>query len=162
MSLNIDTLREALWTVDDAEPAIRLLAVIAYQHGVSQTELADWFGVSRKTIHNWLVRFEERPDSPITAARNAPRSGRPAKLSEGEREELLEQLRSPPSGAWHGHETWTPELVRRHVVTNYGCNYSLESCRRLLRDAGLVYREPASDERVDIESGRRWLPCKDE
>lgn len=154
-----DALRDALWTVEGAAPAIRVLALMAYRNGVSQTELANWLGVERKTVYNWLRRFEEQPGDPVTAARDADKSGRPAKLDESSRSELLEQLRSTPSKIGYGRESWTPELVRRHVKTSYDIEYSLGSCRRLLRDAGLVYRKPKSDDEVvtDADTGRQWL-----
>ncbi len=154
-----DALRDALWSVEDAEPAIRLFVGLAYGNGVSQTELADWLGVERKTIYNWLLRFEEHPGDLAMAARDADRSGRPSKLTESDRTELLEQLQSPPGKVGYDRESWTPELVRRHVEASYDAGYSLGSCRRLLREAGLVYREPNPDDEVapDTDTGRRWL-----
>ncbi|MCO8243645.1 MULTISPECIES: helix-turn-helix domain-containing protein [unclassified Haladaptatus] len=74
-------LREALQDADDATTTKRIMVAIAYKQGVSQTELADWYGLSRKTIYNWLQRFEE--ESIRNAASDKPRSGRPPKLGGG-------------------------------------------------------------------------------
>jgi transposase len=53
--------------------------------------------------------------------------------------------------------------VQQHVEEVHGVTYSRASCRRLLRDAGLVYRkpDPARDPEFveDVPDGkRRWLP----
>jgi transposase len=56
--------------------------------------LADGHGVVRRTIQNWLNRFEEQPIE--QASYNAPRPGGPAKIDGEEREQLFERLQQPP------------------------------------------------------------------
>ncbi len=36
----------------------RLLAAIPYKNGVTQTELAEWYDVQRRTIYSWLNRLD--------------------------------------------------------------------------------------------------------
>ena len=38
-------LQQALATADGKKPTQRLITAIAYKHGVTQTELAEWYGV---------------------------------------------------------------------------------------------------------------------
>jgi|AntDeeMetagen134_2_1112570.scaffolds.fasta_scaffold00175_15 transposase len=162
-SLDEAKLRDALDAVETKAAAVRLLVAISHQNGVSQTELADWLGVERKTIYNWLSRFRESPDDPVAAARDDDRSGRPTKLTGDALTTLLDRLQEPPQNSGYERPTWTPELVQQHVEEVHGVTYSRASCRRLLRDAGLVYRkpDPARDPEFveDVPDGkRRWLP----
>lgn len=161
-TLDETALVSALDTVDEKEPAVRLLVAIAHANGVSQTDLAEWIGVERKTVYNWLVRFRESPEDPVAAARDEDRPGRPSKLSETARTDLQEQVRRSPRESGHDRATWTPALLQEHVEDVYGVTYSLGSCRRLLCEAGLEYRRPdpgRDDRSVDATNGGRlWLP----
>ncbi|MFB6134150.1 MAG: helix-turn-helix domain-containing protein [Halanaeroarchaeum sp.] len=168
-----EELRAALAAAQDATTAIRLLAGIAVKHGVTQTDLAEWLGVERKTIHNWLTRLEE--GGPLAGARDEERPGRPRKLSPRQRARVERALREPPQATRAidtGH-FWTPERVQRYIRETFGVTYSIPSCRRLLRDAGMqfVTQATASSEGYDADRvreavggegpGRRgvWVPA---
>lgn len=81
-AISIEDLHRALDEVEGKTPTQRLTAAIAYKNGVSQTELAEWYDVQRRTIYSWLTRLEEEPLA--QAVCDAPRSGRPRKLSEAQ------------------------------------------------------------------------------
>ena len=125
-------LRAALEAVDGKRPATRLLAAIAHEHGIPQTDIADWLGVERKTVYNWLVRLEERPNALAEAARDADRPGRPRTLTAVQRDRLASALDDPPPVAGYDATDWTPSLVRRYVREAFDVEYSLPSCRRRL------------------------------
>ena len=131
--ISLSDLQRALERVEGRKPTQRLITAIAYKHGVTQTELAEWYGVQRRTIYNWLTRFD---DQPIEAAvRDDDRPGRPRKLDDTQRRALYETLRAPPTRAGFDEEAWTPALVRQYVRDRFGVTYSLSSCRRLLHEA---------------------------
>ncbi|KZN23368.1 hypothetical protein A4G99_15250 [Haladaptatus sp. R4] len=123
-------LREALQDADDATTTKRIMVAIAYKQGVSQTELADWYGLSRKTVYNWLQRFEEEPIR--SAASDKPRSGRPPKLGGEDRDELLRLLRDSPKAAGYDAEEWNIPLVQRLVAEQFDVAYSRTSAYRIL------------------------------
>lgn len=129
-------LRTALEAVEGSRPATRLIAAIAYKHGVSQRELATWFDVERKTVYNWFRRFEARPDALAAAARDDPRTGRPPKLTEAQRARLSTTLARPPTAAGYDAPEWTPPLLCEHVREAYDVEYTVASGRRLLSALG--------------------------
>ena len=126
----VEELRTALERVEGKKPAMRLLAAIAYKHGVTQTELGEWYGVERKTIYNWFTRIEEGPIEEAVVDEKRP--GRPPKLGREAREVLRADLERSPTDVGYDGEVWTPDLVREHVRTRFGVEYSESSCRRLL------------------------------
>lgn len=136
--VSVAELRDAFDSATGSKPTQRLLAAIAYKHGVSQTELAAWYGVERKTVYNWLTRIEE--EGVAVGSRDDDRPGRPSKLRADEREELTAALQHPPPMTDWDVAAWTPELVGAFVRETFGVEYSSSSCRRLLRDSGLRYR----------------------
>lgn len=161
-------LREALESVDEKTPALRLIAAIAYKHGVTQSELAEWFDVERKTIYNWLTRLDERDVH--RAVHDEDRAGRPRKLPEQQLDELEGILQSPPSEVGIDAPAWTTELLQAFVRDRYDVEYSRPSCRRLMTEAGLSYRTPGkAAAEVDPEDreafelklkrlGHVWMP----
>jgi transposase len=132
-AVTVEELQRALATAEGKKPTQRLITAIAYKHGVTQTELAEWYDVQRRTIYNWLSRFDERPiEEAIT---DDDRPGRPRKLAPDQQEQLYETLRAPPSDAGYEAASWTPALVGEHVADAFDVDYSEPSCRRLLREA---------------------------
>lgn len=133
-SISVADLHEALEEVEGKRPTQRLLAAIAYKNGVTQTELAEWHGVQRRTIYNWLRRLDRGPIE--QAVRDDHRPGRPRKLTADQQERLRRALEGPPTEVGYDASAWTPRLVGRFVGETFDVEYSTPSCRRLLRETG--------------------------
>jgi len=147
--VSIEELQDALDNVDGKKPTQRLLAAIAYKNGVTQTELAEWYGVERRTIYNWLKRLET--DEPLRqAVTDAKRSGRNRKLSASEQREFEDVVHESPEKVGIDVAAWTPSLAQEYLEETYDAKYSLPSCRRLLKEAGLSYQKPP---RLDAKEG---------
>lgn len=142
--ISIERLQRALDNVEQKKPAQRLIAAIAYKNGISQTELAEWYGVQRRTIYNWLKRLEHDPIE--QAVRDANRSGRPRKLNDQQQTQLEKSLQEPPTEAGYDDPTWTPALVQQYIDDQFDVDYSRPSCRRLLRETGLSYHKQQHSE----------------
>jgi transposase len=139
--ISLDELHEALASVEGKQPTQRLLAAISYKNGVSQTELAEWNDTGRRTIYNWLMRLDT--DEPLAeAVTDDHRSGRNRKLSEAKLNEFRQTVRESPQEAGYDEPAWTTKLARHHLKETYDVEYSIPSCRRLLKEAGLSYQKP--------------------
>jgi transposase len=79
----IEELQDALDNVEGKKPTQRLLAAIAYKNGVTQTELAEWYDVQRRTIYSWLKRFDT-DESLEQAVTDSNQTGRKRKLLESQ------------------------------------------------------------------------------
>lgn len=166
--VTVDDLQQTLASVDEKTPALRLVAAIAYKNGVTQSELADWFDVERKTIYNWLTRFDH-PDLDA-AVRDASRGGRPRKLTDNQLETLEAVLHTAPPTAGYDVPVWTTAQLQAFIREEFGIEYSRPSCRRLLRGAGLqsittreasAGMDPEEREAFNREvpiRGHVWLP----
>ena len=167
--ISVEELQAALDNVDGKKPAQRLLAAIAYKNGVTQTELAEWYGVQRRTIYSWLTRLDTN-ESLEQAVTDAHRSGRNRKLSEKEQKQFEATVHESPEEVGLDAPAWTPALVQQYLDETYDVEYSIPSCRRLLREAGLSYQKPrrtaagsdANEQETFREefkkSGGRWTP----
>ncbi|ELY49252.1 Transposase [Natronorubrum bangense JCM 10635] len=161
----LEELQDALDNVEGKKPTKRLLAAIAYKNGVTQTELAEWYDVQRRTIYSWLKRLDT-DESLEHAVTDAHRSGRKRKLSEKEQKEFEKAVHEPPEEVGVDAPAWTPALVQQYLGETYDVEYSIPSCRRLLKEAGLSYQRPRRtaakadvDERETFhEDGGKWTP----
>ncbi|UHQ98989.1 IS630 family transposase (plasmid) [Natrinema zhouii] len=163
--ISVEELQDALDNVEGNKPTQRLLAAIAYKNGVTQTELAEWHDTGRRTIYSWLKRLDT-DESLEQAVTDAHRSGRKRKLSEKEQQEFEETVHEPPVNV--GVDA--PALVQQYLDETYNVEYSIPSCRRLLKEAGLTYQKPrrtAAEADAEVEetfreelkkSSGRWTP----
>lgn len=131
--ISTEALRDALTMVEHKRPTQRLMIAIAYKQGITQTELAEWYDIERKTVYNWLTRFEGADDL-VTAARDRHRSGRPRKLTADQEQQLTATLQDSPADIGYDRSSWTPTLVQQYIRDAFGVEYSLESCRRRLEE----------------------------
>ena len=69
---------------------IRSVAVAAHESGTSSSEIANNFGVSSRTVRNWVAMSKNRP-----SLADLPRSGRPTKLNNEHKELIKRTLKSP-------------------------------------------------------------------
>lgn len=140
-SVSVADLRTELNRVESKTPALRLVVGLNYKYGATQTEIAEQYGLARKTVYNWLKRLETQ--SLEQAIVDADRPGRPPKLSSGERKELAQALRQSPSAVGYSTEGWTPRLVKEFVAERLEVEYSTPHIRRLMREIGLSPGEKA-------------------
>ncbi len=136
--ISVEDLQNALDAVEGKKPTQRLLAAIAYKNGITQTELAEWYGVERRTIYSWLTRLENQPLE--QAVYDEHRPGRPRKLSADEQAAFEAALHESPVDVGYEEKSWTPALVREFLLDTFEVEYSRPSCRRLMKEAGLEYR----------------------
>jgi transposase len=167
--ISVEELQDALDNVDGKKPTQRLLAAIAYKNGVAQTELAEWCDIQRRTIYSWLKRLDT-DESLEQAVSDDKRTGRKRKLSESQQEDFEEAVHESPKEVGIDAPAWTPALAQEYLEDMYGVEYSLPSCRRLLKEAGLSYQKPSRSAAEAVEdeqegfhdelkkSGGRWTP----
>ena len=129
-TVSIDELQSALNDVDDVESTKRLMVAIAYKQGITKTDLAEWYGLSRKTIYNWLQRLEEEPIRAVV--RDKARPGRPSKLDHKEQSEVTQLLSEPPVNAGYDAVGWCIPLVQQLLDEKFDVTYSRTSAYRLL------------------------------
>lgn len=53
-----EELQAALDNVERNKPTEGLQTAIVYKNGVTQTEIAEWYHLQRRTINSWLKRLD--------------------------------------------------------------------------------------------------------
>ena len=72
----------------------RAHAVLLSAKGYTLTQLADIFDLDRDTISQWLTVWERQGNAALS---DAPKPGRPCKLDEATRTELIQTIQQAPS-----------------------------------------------------------------
>ena len=139
--VSADELREYLDEVTEKRPTLRLVVGINYKEGVSQSTLADWYAISRTTVHNWLRRLERLADEPFEEVIfDAARPGRPTKLSPDQWDELVSILDESPDEVGIDAPHWSPKLVQIRIREQFDVEYSRRHVRELLNRAGFTWK----------------------
>ncbi|GAA0273962.1 hypothetical protein GCM10009000_106970 [Halobacterium noricense] len=107
---------------------------------MTQIELAEWYDVQQRTVYSWLERLDT-DESLEQAASNNKRAERKRKLSETQQEESEQPIHEPPEKAGIDAPAWAPALAQQFLEETYDVEYSIPSCRLLLKEAGLSYQK---------------------
>ena len=135
-----------LWELSVTEQRYR--AVLEVGLGVSVTEVAKRYGVSRQSVHTWLVRYRQEGIAGLEDRSHQVRN-HPWRIP-AEAEELICELR-------RGHLKWGPrrlvfEVGRRDQQVTRSTVY-----RTLVRN-GLIEPKPRKRRRQDYKRWERPVP----
>ena len=144
----------------NAKAKIRLLSAIHRKKGRSIDEIAYLLSKNRRTIHSWLVRFNERGIDGKDS-RKAP--GKIPSLTLKQRERLITMLERGPSHNPTG--LWSTKEVRELIATKFKRRFVKQHVWRMLVSLGFSMQRPrkryyqrATDE--DIMQFKKKLNAK--
>ena len=143
-----------------AQEAIRKRAVEAYlQGGMTQTEVAARFGVTRMSVSKWLKAYRGTGAEALTARQRGPAKGSGCLLSE-KRAKVIRQLviDKCPEQLKLPFFLWTREAVRELIQRKFGVTVSINTAGNYLKQWGFTAQKPL---RRAYEQNRqavqRWL-----
>ena len=158
--LSTERLREVLAEVDDAAASQRLMAAITYKEidEITQKEVANMYGFSEGWASKWFNRLGRLADEPYEdVVYDKPRTGRPEKLSDDQREEFEAVLQHPPTEVSIEAPAWTVPLARNYLEEEFGVEYSNRHIRDLMKEAGLSWKTPRPKfEKADERAREAW------
>lgn len=122
---------------------------------LSQAEIARQLGVSRASVSDWARQLAA---GGLRALRRRARSGRPSKLSEPQRQDLVQVLKRGAQAAGFPTERWTLRRVHQVIAREFGVVYHPQYLNRLLRRLDWSWQQPlprAAERDEDLI--RAWL-----
>jgi len=117
----------------------RLHAVFLIALGWKCPTVASYFKKSVRTIHGWVNTVNE---AGIEALKTANRSGRPAQLTDCDKEQLKLDLRLSPELYGYHQVAWDGILLSRYLKERYGIALKPRRCQYLFHELGFSLKRP--------------------
>jgi transposase len=132
----MDTAAPGMLTRDEME-CRRLLAAQDLQRGLSQSQVARKFGVSRTTASRWCRALSGNGMEGLRK-RRAP--GRPSRLNHDQLRIVAEIYQSGPRAAGFESDRWTTARFAEAIQTRFGVHYDPDHVGRIMQRLGLRER----------------------
>ncbi len=130
----------------------RLKAWKLLREGLAPVEVARRLGINRRSVRRWRAMGEHKK----LAAR--PAAGRPAKLTEAQREQLVGHLLEGPRASGYPTELWTCPRIAEVIRRRFKVRYHASHVGRVLRSLGFSPQKPERQARErDEEAIRGWV-----
>jgi len=117
----------------------RAVCLLLSADGVSNQLIAEATGLAANTLTRIRHRWNERG---MAALKDAPRSGRPPKVTPAYRRALKEALRRGPLAYGYVFTNWSIARLNTHLQSLTGVRTCDDWLRQLAHAEGFVYRRP--------------------
>jgi transposase len=124
---------------DESRYDHRLHGLLLVTGGHSCQQVADLFGVDRRTVQRWVTRFESHG---LEGLRDGERPGRPTTLDAKQWATLGRDLRREPQKFGHAGHLWDGKLLAAHLRLHYGVKLGVRQCQRIFHQLGFRLRKP--------------------
>jgi transposase len=136
---------------DKFSQGVRLYAVYQISQGKDAKEIQDMYSTCHKSICNWVHRYNAEG---IDGLKDRPRCGRPSYLSDFQKSELEQIIRSSPLEHGYHTATWTGALVGDFIKKRFGVAYKRAQIYNILHSLNFSFQKgrgyyPETEERTE-------------
>ena len=142
---------------DEAKYIHRLHTILLYteREEASCNSTGLLLGHSPRTISNWIRRINETGD--IESLRSKKQSGRPTRLSERQRQELIAVIGESPGKHGISGKKWDGKRLSAYIGEHYGIIMRTRTCQRLFHQLGV--RQKRAYPFVDRTGRTKQMPA---
>src|SRR5499427_3765262 len=142
----MDTAAQGILTRDEMESR-RLLAAQDLQTGLSQSQVARKFGVSRTTASRWKRALSGKG---VEALRKRRAPGRPCRLTAAQQTAVIEVYNAGPRTAGFDSDRWTTMRFADAIFARFGVRYDPDHVGRIMHRLGLRDRVRTRRRAVEV------------
>ncbi len=128
--MTADELRTAARASQCGRAAARMQAIAHALEGMRRCEAARLAGFERQALRDAILAYNA---DGLEGLYDAPRPGRPCKLDEGQRRELVEVICAGPDIEAEGVSAYTLEDIAEIVRDRFGVSYHPEAMLKLIK-----------------------------
>jgi transposase len=132
----MDTAAQGILSRDEMESR-RLMAAQDLQTGLTQSQVARKFGVSRTTASRWNRSLS---GNGVEALRKRRAPGRPSRLTADQLKILTETYQAGPRAAGFETDRWTTARFADAIFARFGVRYDPDHAGRIMHRLGLRER----------------------
>jgi transposase len=133
----MDTAEQSILTRDEMESR-RLMAAQDLQTGLSQSQVARKFGVSRTTASRWHRALNGKG---VESLRKRRAPGRPSRLTADQLTSVNEIYHAGPRAAGFDSDRWTTMRFAEAIYTRFTVRYDPDHVGRIMHRLGLRERK---------------------
>jgi len=142
----MDTAEQGLLSRDEMESR-RLLAAQDLQTGLSQSQVARKFGVSRTTASRWNRTLSGKG---VESLRKRRAPGRPSRLTADQLQTLTVTYQAGPRAAGFESDRWTTARFADAIFAHFGVRYDPDHAGRIMHRLGLRERRRSRQAMPDV------------
>jgi transposase len=142
----MDIAEQGLLSRDEMESR-RLLAAQDLQTGLTQSEVARKFGVSRTTASRWNRTLSGKG---VESLRKRRAPGRPSRLTADQLKTLTEAYQAGPRAAGFESDRWTTQRFAEAIFASFGVRYDPDHAGRIMHRLGLRERRRSRRVAADV------------
>ena len=129
----METAAQGILTRDEMESR-RLLAAQDLQDGLTQSQIARKFGVSRTTASRWHRALDRRG---VESLRKRRATGRPSRLNKEQQQGVAQLFRAGARAAGFADDRWTTARFAVAIEMRYAIRYDPDHVGRIMHQLGL-------------------------
>ena len=134
---------------------LRIQAMILSLEKHGPTDIAHLLHVPRSCVHEWINAWNEYR---MLGLLEGHRSGRPPKLTEENKQQLLDIVDSGPVAYGLQTGVWTSLIIAKVIEEEFEVNYHPGHVRRVLRNIGLSVQRPTTKlAAADPKKQNKWI-----
>lgn len=119
--------------------ARRMQAIELLRAGWSPTEVARKFDVTTSAVSHWKKTWKEQGKRALATK---PHSGRPSKLDDAQKQQLMDFLDQGARACGFDSDDWTCPRVQQLIAKAFDVEYHVDHLSRLLRELGYSAQRP--------------------
>jgi len=150
----MDTAAQGILTRDEMESR-RLLAAQDLQRGLTQSQVARKFGVTRTTASRW---YRALSGTGLEGLRKRRAPGRPSRLSAEQLRAVSELYTAGPRACGFETDHWTTSRFAEAILTRFGVRYDPDHVGRIMHRLGLRARRKNRRRIPEVIYGTRFSP----
>lgn len=128
----------------NAKAKLRLLAALKRKEGNTLEEIASSLQKPKTTIHDWLRGLE---DNGIKKLYDIKQSGKPAKLTKQQLDELDKILNDSPQKQGLPFTLWTTKLIQYIIIKLFGVKYEVWNIWKIAKKLNFSLKIPRQENR---------------
>jgi transposase len=149
----METAAQGILTRDEMESR-RLLAAQDLQRGLTQSQVARKFGVSRTTASRWHRSLSGRG---VESLRKRRAPGRPSRLTADQLSGVTEIYRAGPRAAGFESDRWTTMRFAQAIQSRFGVRYDPDHVGRIMHRLGLRERRRSQRRVTEVIYATRFM-----
>ena len=127
----LDALKKATRDSSEVRYYHRLHCLLLVAQGHSCPKVAEWFGISSRSLERWVHDFEKNS---LDGLKDTPKAGRPGRIKCTDIKALKQDLKKAPCyWGYDDTDTWHGKQLQKHLKQRYSIFLSERQCQRLLK-----------------------------